>query len=141
MFIIFSSLFLSESSVTGGPTIQTITRTSQGNPATSSSQPKVVTPSAGGIVVTQLPPGLTLRPGGLSVTSQGKVVSGAHAGGQAGLLSQIIMQSSGVLTGTNTSQVQSKDSILQLCIMLLIFLCLVAICWFNTRFLCKSNMH
>lgn len=70
--------------MTGGPTIQTITRTSQGNPATSSSQPKVVTPSAGGIVVTQLPPGLTLRPGGLSVTSQGKVVSGAHAGGQAG---------------------------------------------------------
>lgn len=97
--------------MTGGPTIQTITRTSQGNPATSSSQPKVVTPSAGGIVVTQLPPGLTLRPGGLSVTSQGKVVSGAHAGGQAGLLSQIIMQSSGVLTGTNTSQVQSKDNI------------------------------
>lgn len=96
----------SESGVTGGPTIQTITRTSQGNPATSSSQPKVVTPSAGGIVVTQLPPGLTLRPGSLSVTSQGKVVSGAHAGGQ-GLLSQIIMQSSGVLTGTNTSHVQS----------------------------------
>lgn len=91
--------------------------------------------------MTQLPPGLTLRPGGLSVTSQGKVVSGAHAGGQAGLLSQIIMQSSGVLTGTNTSQVQSKDSILQLCIMLLIFLCLVAIYWFNTRFLSKSNMH
>lgn len=97
----------SESGVTGGPTIQTITRTSQGNPASSSSQPKVVTPSAGGIVVTQLPPGLTLRPGNLSVTSQGKVVSGAQAGGQAGLLSQIIMQSSGVLTGTNTSHVQT----------------------------------
>lgn len=110
IFIVFSFLVHSEPGVTGGPTIQTITRTSQGNPATSSSQPKVVTPSAGGIVVTQLPPGLTLRPGSLSVTSQGKVVSGAHAGGQ-GLLSQIIMQSSGVLTGTNTSHVQSKDNI------------------------------
>ncbi|XP_061165469.1 nuclear factor related to kappa-B-binding protein-like [Saccostrea echinata] len=97
----------SEPRAAGSPTVQTITRTSQGNPASATSQPKVVTPSQGGIVVTQLPPGLTIRPGNLPVSNQGKVVPGGQAGGQAGLLSQIIMQSSGVLTGTNTTHAQS----------------------------------
>ena len=102
-----SYIISAETGATGGPTIQTITRTSQGHPSTSS-QPKVVTPSQGGIVVTQLPPGLTIRPGSLPVSTQGKMVAGAQAGGQAGLLSQIIMQSSAVLTGTSTSHAQSK---------------------------------
>nr|XP_048774007.1 nuclear factor related to kappa-B-binding protein-like isoform X2 [Ostrea edulis]XP_056012397.1 nuclear factor related to kappa-B-binding protein-like isoform X2 [Ostrea edulis] len=97
----------SDSGATSSPNIQTITRTSQGNPAIITSQSKVVTPSQGGIVVTQLPPGLTIRPGSIPVSSHCKMVSGGQAGGQAGLLSQIIMQSSGVLTGTSSSHAQS----------------------------------
>lgn len=65
------------------------------------SQPKVVTPGQGGIVVTQLPHGsITLRPGGMPASTQAKVVTA----GQAGLLPQfIVQQSSGGLTSNNAT--------------------------------------
>ena len=60
------------------------------------SQPKVVTPSHSGIMVTQLTPGnLTLRPTG---TNQAKVVSA----GQSGLLPTQFLVPSGA--SVNTSQ-------------------------------------
>ncbi|OWF51166.1 Nuclear factor related to kappa-B-binding protein [Mizuhopecten yessoensis] len=69
------------------------------------SQPKVVTPGQGGIVVTQLPHGsITLRPGAMPASSQAKVVTA----GQAGLLPQfIVQQSSGGLTSNNATITQS----------------------------------
>ncbi|XP_060084113.1 nuclear factor related to kappa-B-binding protein-like isoform X2 [Ylistrum balloti] len=109
----------SESSV-GSPTTHTVTTNSRltnpsvvntATPAGSQamvqmvSQPKVVTPGQGGIVVTQLPHGsITLRPGGMPASTQAKVVTA----GQAGLLPQfIVQQSTGSLTSNNATLTQS----------------------------------
>ncbi|KAK3099190.1 hypothetical protein FSP39_000785 [Pinctada imbricata] len=67
--------------------------------------PKVVTPSQGGIVVTQLTPGLTLRQGAIPTSTQAKIVTA----GQAGLLPAqfIVQQTSGGMSTISTTVSQS----------------------------------
>ncbi|KAJ8298010.1 hypothetical protein KUTeg_024541 [Tegillarca granosa] len=93
--------------------IMTTTASSTGLTQQTASQQKVVTPSQGGIVVTQLAPGsITLRPGGTPASSHAKVVTA----GQAGLLPAqfIVQQTADLMTGGNTTVTQSLASGTQL---------------------------
>ncbi|XP_076467906.1 uncharacterized protein LOC143298812 isoform X2 [Babylonia areolata] len=73
----------------GGTTLPKASILASTGASTLPAQAKVVTPSQAGMVVTQLAPGLSLRPAGLTAASQAKVVTG----GQAGLVpTQFIVQ-------------------------------------------------